>query len=534
VTGPDATTLELPTRAAGRWTLVLCAGVVLLGVCLRFTGLDRKVYWYDETFTSLEISGYLPREVAAGVLTGRVVSGSDLERFQFPRADSSKTTLDTIRGLIANEPQLAPAYFVVLRWWSDLRPDSIGAIRALSALFSVLALALAFWLCRELFPASPRVAYLCVALMAVSPLQLLYAQEARPYSMWIAAVLLSGTLLLRALRRPRVTAWALYALSAALSLYTFLFSALVLLSQGAFVLIESRFRITTAVKSFLLSVLVAGAAFLAWPYRGQHSGAGNDHYPLLQYATKWLRSVGVLFADFNVRPHAPPTILLPYALLLLALLALSGYAVVFVYRRATRLQAAFVLTLIGSLCLPLLALDALSGSSVALVTRYSLPSLVGLQIALAYTLAARTAAVGTARTRLAWQGLAAVLLGLGALSCVTVVRAAEWWNKDPQNYVHAAARAINAAPQPALVLSDAWFIPILSLEHSLRPEVRYQLTVEPGVPDIDQHAASLFVLQPSPHLRSELQREFQFQLVDPAADLWRLTQRADAPPRERR
>ena len=516
-----------PAAAAhGGWMLLLCACAVLAGVWLRFTGLDRKVYWYDETFTSLEISGYSPREVAADILTGRLLSGTDLEKFQFPRADSPKGTLDTIRGLSANEPQLTPAYFVALRWWSSLQPNSITAIRALSALFSVLALVLAFCLCRELFPAAPEVAYVCTALMAVSPLQLLYAQEARPYSMWVAVVLLAGLLLLRALRRPSFTAWVLYAMSAALSLYTFLFSVLVLLGHGVFVLIDSRFRMTPSVKAYVLAALAAGASFLAWPYRGQHSGAGNDHYTLLQYAIKWLRSVGVLFADFNVRPQAPRVILLPYALLLLALLALCCYAVVFVYRHASRRQAAFVLTMLGSLSLPLLLLDAVSGSSVALVTRYSLPSLAGLEIAVAYTLAEHTAGSRAVRSPAVWQGVAVLLLAFGALSGATIVRAAQWWNKDPQNYNQSAARLINAAPRPVVVISDAWFIPVLSLEHDLEPEVRYQLTVEPAVPDVDRHAATLFALKPSAHLRSELQREFEFQLVDPAADLWRLTVKA--------
>lgn len=32
--------------------------LLVLGVFFRFVNLDRKVYWYDETATSLRISGY--------------------------------------------------------------------------------------------------------------------------------------------------------------------------------------------------------------------------------------------------------------------------------------------------------------------------------------------------------------------------------------------------------------------------------------------------------------------------------------------
>ncbi len=32
--------------------------LLMVGIFFRFFNLDRKVYWHDETFTSLRISGY--------------------------------------------------------------------------------------------------------------------------------------------------------------------------------------------------------------------------------------------------------------------------------------------------------------------------------------------------------------------------------------------------------------------------------------------------------------------------------------------
>jgi uncharacterized membrane protein len=500
---------------------LLC--ILAVGICLRFVHLDRKVYWYDETFTSLEVSGYSTREAAADILTGRVVSSGDLEKYQFPRSDSPKSTLDTIKGLIANEPQLTPAYFVILRWWSRLFPDSTTAIRTLSAIFSVIALATAFWLCREIFPSSPRVADICVALMAISPFHLLYAQEARPYSMWIAVALLSNCLLLSATRRRTIVAWALFALCAALSLYTFLLSIFVLAGQALFVAIENKFKITSTVKAFAISLSAAVVSFLPWPYRGQHSGAGNDHYSIFQYAIKWIRSVGVFFVDFNLRNESPKWILLPYSVLLLALLALCGYSIYFMYRNATRTQATFVLISIASLCLPLAVLDAVKGSSVSLVTRYSFPSFIGLQIAVAYMLCTKTSASYPVRSRTVWQCNMALLFALGLSACVTIAQADVWWNKDPGNYFQSASRLINAARNPVVVVSDTWFVPVLSLAHKLRQDVRYQLTVEPSVPDIHDDAGTIFAVNPSAHLRMELEERFSFELVDRSADLWRLT-----------
>jgi uncharacterized membrane protein len=471
------------------------------------------------------VSGYSTREAEADILTGRLVSSGDLEKYQFQRADSPKSTLDTIKGLIANEPQLTPAYFVILRWWSRLFPDSITAIRALSAIFSVISLAAAFWLCREIFPSSPRVAYVCAALMAISPFHLLYAQEARPYSMWIAVALLSNCLLLWAIRRHTIVAWALFALCAALSLYTFLLSIFVLAGQAVFVAIENKFQLTSTVKAFAISLAAAVVSFLPWPYRGQHSGAGNEHYSMVQYATKWIRSVGVFFVDFNLRNETPKWILLPYSLVLLGLLALCGYSIYFLYRHATRTQATFVLILIASLCLPLAVLDAVKGSSVSLVTRYSFPSFIGVQVAVAYMLTTKTSASSKVRSRVAWQCSMALLFVLGLSAGATIAQADVWWNKDPGNYFQAASRLINAAKNPVIVISDAWFVPMLSLEHKLRPDIRYRLTVEPNVPDIYKDAGTIFAVNPSTHLRAELKRRFEFELVDRSADLWRLTAR---------
>lgn len=501
--------------------------VILVGIVLRFTDLDSKAYWYDEAFTSLEVSGYLPSEASADILMGRVASGSDLERYQFPRADSGKTSLDTVHGLIVNEPQLTPVYFILLREWSLLFPRSVAAVRALSAVFSLVALAAVFWLCRELFPASPRVAYVGAALLASSPFQIMYAQEARPYAMWSAVVLLLSALLLCAMRRRTGAAWFVYALCAALNLYTYLLSILVLAGHALYVGLENRFRINALTKRFCFALLAAVVVFLAWPYRGQHMGTGNDHYSLAKYFLKWIRSVGILFADFNLRSESSPKVLIPYSMLILLLLALCGYSIRFLYRQAARSQSIFILILMGALIVPLMILDLLKGSSQALVTRYMFPSYIALQIAVAFFLAAKTADSNHGRGKSYWQAALGGILILGLTSGVTMVRAAEWWNKDPNNDVKSIGRVINGAADPVVVVNDGWFVPMLSLEHELRPAIRYQLTVEPSVPDIDPSARTIFALRPSTHLRGSLEQCYDFDLASTTSDLWRLTRKAE-------
>jgi uncharacterized membrane protein len=47
--------------------------LLVLGVFFRFVNLDRKVYWDDETITSLRVSGYTIEEMSQQVFDGSVI-----------------------------------------------------------------------------------------------------------------------------------------------------------------------------------------------------------------------------------------------------------------------------------------------------------------------------------------------------------------------------------------------------------------------------------------------------------------------------
>jgi uncharacterized membrane protein len=486
-------------------------------VC-RFASLDVKAYWYDEAFTSLQISGYSPSDAKGDILTGRQISISDLKKYQNADSSSGKTVADTVHGLAIVEPQLTPLYFIAARLWAQWFGSSAAAIRGLSVLFSLLTLPFAAWLCLELFE-SWRICWFCVALMSVSPFHVLYAQEARPYSMWAALTLLSSVLLLRAARKQTAFGWILYCLSVVVSLYTYLFSLLVVAGHGLYVAIANRFRFTRAVLMFIGSSCVAIALFLPWPYRGQSSGSGNEAYSLGRYLTKWVRNVSVFFVDFDLSDGSAGIYLAPFILCVLALILLVGYSIYFLYRRAPLRSSAFVLSLIFTLALSVCSLDLVAGSSRALVTRYLYPSFLGIQIAVAFLLAMKTDAPANPNGGAFWRTATVLVLGLGIVSCGMIARAEEWWTKAPENYTLRASRIINRDKAP-LVVSDAWFVRILSLEHKLRSDARFQLTASPNMPEISEDDKVFFAYQPSPHLLAELSLRYDMKMVDAASRLW--------------
>ena len=134
--------------------------VLVLAAALRLSLLGSKSLWFDETF-SVEFSQQTP------------------ERLWQSNASRPETH--------------PPLYYHGLHHWMDWFGDSETSVRMPSALVSLLNVALIYVLGRRLF--SHRVGLLAAALLALSPLNLWYAQEARMYLFMTAIMLLAAILL---------------------------------------------------------------------------------------------------------------------------------------------------------------------------------------------------------------------------------------------------------------------------------------------------------------------------------------------------
>ncbi|MEG4587806.1 glycosyltransferase family 39 protein [Microcoleus sp. MOSTC5] len=189
---------------------LLLVVLLLLGVFFRFINIDKNYYWYDEAFTSMQISGYTQTEVLHEISSGQLVAAQDLMKYQRP--NPTKNFGNTVQSLAIEEPQLPPLYFLTVKCWAKLFGDSPAATRSFSVWISLLAFSSLYWLCRELF-APPEMVWIAVGLVAVSPLHVLYAQEARPYSLLPTLILLSCASLLRAMRLETKLRWSIYAVA---------------------------------------------------------------------------------------------------------------------------------------------------------------------------------------------------------------------------------------------------------------------------------------------------------------------------------
>jgi len=132
--------------------------------------------------------------------------------------------------VVHREPNMA-LYYLLLRGWAHLG-HSEAALRSLSLLASVLALAVVMLVTKGLFGA--RTALICGALLAVDPLVVEFAQDVRGYALSLLLVSASSALFVRGIvRRAGWVTWAGYVVLGALAAYANFWAALVPLAHYA-------------------------------------------------------------------------------------------------------------------------------------------------------------------------------------------------------------------------------------------------------------------------------------------------------------
>ncbi|RKT47543.1 glycosyltransferase family 39 protein [Thiocapsa rosea] len=511
--------MSLSPVQARFWTL----GVVILLMLVtgfRLIGLDHLPVWHDEVFTLVRVFGH-PADLWEMLFSGRLLTPDEILVFQRP--DPSKGWDETLRALVEH-PEHAPLYYLVGRWAAMLPLDPVTALRGTSAAFGLLLPLAAFWLMRELFGRGP-VPWVAAAVVAFSPLHLLYAQEARQYALWTLLVLASSAALQRALDRNRPRDWWLYGLMMALGLYSHLLFALMVPVHAAYIVLgamqgsacRSRLR-DLPVRSWLLAVIAAGVLFLPWIF-ALVSGFGDavNH-------TQWMeRAVGaqrnllawgghITRAFLDVSPHAdPPTL----SLLLLAPIAvgLSLYL-----SRAPRPRM-WLLVLIALVYLGVvLGPDLLLGGSRSQHVRYGLPAVLALQLMVAWGIG--SALVRSDGIRVLAAAALALIMVFGALSQWRILQAETWWTKHFSASNPEVARLVNALDRPLVAVSPSGVAvgELVSLAYHLDDRVRIWGHGDPGAPvTLPGGFGSLVLLLPSAEFLAAIGPE---RVAEPIAGTW--------------
>ena len=523
----------LSEKLSGRhssWLRIGLIGVLLLGLFFRFYHIDHKVYWYDETMTSLRISGYTQTQFEENVYGAkRTTIGELREEYQYP---TNGSTSEEMWAALAQHPEHSPAYYVLARTWMQLWPNQVAAIRVLSALISLLALPCMYWLMWELFENS-FASWAATALVAISPFHVLYAQEAREYALWTVTILLSSATVLWANRRPTPQRWLTYGLTCALGLYVHPFSAFVSASHGLYILITERFRLSRRSWLYLMATGVSVILLIPWLatvwnqadlFVSNTASVNQPRSGVLPLF--WLLNLSRLFFDFNQGPSA----INPIHYLLAGLLILSVWNL---YRKATPNSFGFVMLLMGVTGLAILGPDIILGGRRSSITRYAIPAYLGIQMSIAFLFASQIsrnpfAAHGAFRLSKPWRNSAIALVLAGILSCAVNSHYPVWWHKsyaksrrnpDVAEHVNQfIAQGDGATPlrqeyRPLIISDKKPAGQVLSLSHLLDPEVNLQLVDHPGDAKIPKRFDPIFLYLPSKRLKRKVEDKTRSTLV---------------------
>ena len=174
-----------------------------------------------------------------------------------------------------------PLYYLLLHGWMEVFGEGDVAVRALSGVFTVLALPL-FWIAGKRFGGT-RGAWLTLAVVALSPYALRYGTETRMYSLVMLLVLAGWLLLDDVLRRPNLARLAGLAVVTSLLLWTHYWSMWLLAVVGVALIVrlvharrDGRPHDAAMARNAIFALIVGGLLFLPWLpnllYQGAHTG----------------------------------------------------------------------------------------------------------------------------------------------------------------------------------------------------------------------------------------------------------------------
>ncbi len=511
-------------------TVVLVVGLVLFGVLLRLYGLEEKIVWHDEVATRVLAAGATMAAQMQGLYHGQVMAVSQV--LQYQQVQQATSVLALIVDLARHDPQHPPLYYLLAKLWVDLWGDSVYVLRTLSVLFSALSLPAMYWLLREL-EASRRAAALALLLMCVSPLFILYGQEAREYALWSLALLSSSAALLRALHlsagpaSAARRAWLLYGCCLLVAVYTSLSTLSLILVQVLYVACVTRLQWTRALYGFIVSLSTVGLLFLPWALNllrnfdaFSASMAWSSVIVIPRTAVLRILSLNVTRNIFDFWPDVVQDQWLPIAASVACTTAVVCAAVWVLRhtRRETRLYLVVLLVLPTSL---LLVPDLLFGGIRSSNARYLMPVWLGviavLAIALDQALIRVSVASVSERVR-SRNGVLKLLVWLTVLCIVVLAMATNIrharqqapWTKSLSISLPEVAQIMNQSASPLLVGNQERHHPgnLFALANILKPEAKLQLVpiAQESTWTLPAHQGAVYLYSPTDQFRHALEK----------------------------
>ena len=237
--------------------------IIILGCSLRFYQLDAESLWTDEMVSVIH---------------------------------AQKSNVPAIVSSVTETELMPPGYFILLNKWISIFGISEFSLRFIPALADTLSIMLIFLLGKKIF--DYKVGLLSASIYATVMLQIVYAQEARPYALFGLLSLLSSYLLILAYQckhkeKLKYYFWA-YLIVILFSLYVNYMAFFMIIIQGIFLFFWSR---NNLMNYYLLSLAGALLGFLEG-FKIMFIQAGIRHHYLQENLV--LRGVPQFFSNFGI------------------------------------------------------------------------------------------------------------------------------------------------------------------------------------------------------------------------------------------
>jgi uncharacterized membrane protein len=535
--------------------LIILVGAIAIGVGFRLNGLGHKLYWHDEVYTSLRSAGYNGLEMGTQMFSDREWQPEELLKFQ--RLKPGSNFGDTIASLAKEDPQHPPLYYLISRFWMQSFGSDVATMRLLAVLISLVSLPLIYGLAFELF-SSRLIALISVALLALSPFDVLFAQIARQYSLLTVATIASSFCILRAMRLRNVTSWVIYAVVNAIGLYTHPFFSFTAIAHGVYLLLlqfglPHRLRVKMQAKSidrnlqvellkpqnFFFKYVLAniGSLLLYTPWILVLAGNYQRALSSTNWATGatdwlvngklWMLSFTALFLDLDVGFDSVWTYVIRLPILLVILAGIWALC-----RQTQRQTWLFVWTAILVPFLMLVLPDLILGGRRSSVSRYLISSFPGIQLAVAYLLGSNLMRSPVAHIpQILWRSLLVGLFTCSIASCSVSAIADTWWSNIPSYFNAETARLVNQRTKPLLIVDEGddgtMLGDLISLSYLLEDKVRLELLSKSGLPKLpaanSKTYSDLLLFRPSGRLRAYFQSLGRnLEVISGAGGLWKV------------
>jgi len=474
---------------AHKFVQILAWTVIALGIFFRLYQLPTRTLFFDEAVTQLRIAGHTETELWQTLYDGQPRTAQTLRTTA--TVDQASSLAKTVASLAEEDAQHPPLFYILELGVVHILGNSLLAWRILPAIFGILSIGAAGALAQAFFPKTSA-GLLAAAVFAVSPIERIYSEQAREYSLLTLIVLLATLAFLRAWQSNSFVAWSLYTLVAAAGLYTSPFMGYVLAGHFVAVLALNHTYPFDQFRAFTL----AGAATLIlsapWLYQifihaegiSEQNTWSATTWPLTRLLTKWVFNVGSTFFDLEY-------LNLRWAIVLGLIAIIAVIALMSALRNTTK-ETRWILG--AAVIVPALLLimpDLLFGQHRSAVARYGLPVYAALAILVARGIVNRPI-------------FATILLSAGLSSCAIGALHPSWWDNDVNGDDTKIAAIINSVPG-AQVISTMTPGTVVAFSQLLKPEIPVSL-----VTDVTQARFSrdrpLFVIHPDEKNLRDLRR----------------------------